>query len=34
MGKANSADVKLAVDCLNAVYREPNLEHIIIVNRG
>lgn len=31
MGKANSSDVKLAVDCLNAVYREPNLQHIIIV---
>jgi uncharacterized LabA/DUF88 family protein len=31
MGKANSADVKLAVDCLNAVYREPSLQHIIIV---
>lgn len=31
MGKANSSDVKLAVDCLNAVYREPTLQHIIIV---
>lgn len=31
MGKANSSDVKLAVDCLNAVYREPSLQHIMIV---
>ncbi|MCM1984367.1 NYN domain-containing protein [Lyngbya confervoides] len=31
MGKANSSDVKLAVDCLNAVYRDPSLQHIIIV---
>ncbi|MEM9136541.1 MAG: NYN domain-containing protein [Cyanobacteria bacterium P01_F01_bin.42] len=31
MGKANSADVKLAVDCLRAVYRQPSLTHIIIV---
>ena len=31
MGKANSSDVKLAVDCLNSVHREPSLEHIIIV---
>jgi hypothetical protein len=31
MGKANSSDVKLAVDCLNAVHLDPNLHHIIIV---
>lgn len=31
MGKANSSDVKLAVDCISAVYREPSLQHIIIV---
>lgn len=31
MGKANSVDVKLAVDCLAAAYQYPNIQQLIIV---
>jgi uncharacterized protein (TIGR00288 family) len=31
MGKANSVDVKLVVDCLEAAYRDPTLSRFIIV---
>lgn len=31
MGKQNSVDVKITVDCLNAAYQYPNLKHFILV---